>query len=128
VRSLSGRTHIVSEGINESVRQVTSKLSDVEKLMAENITTSKSCVVSGQKVNESAENIHQQMLSISDLTTQVSAAEQQSVVSDEVNQNVQRVAVLAQALVDSDLLLKNINLLNHESSLLTKLANTFNGS
>ncbi|MGL1959403.1 MAG: methyl-accepting chemotaxis protein [Colwellia sp.] len=126
VRSLSGRTHTVSEGINDSVRQVTEKLANVAKLMAENISTSNSCVESGNKVNNSVDNIYEQMLAITDLTTQVStAAEQQSVVAEEINQNVKRVADFAQALVDSDALSKNITLLNQESAKLTELANTF---
>jgi len=126
VRSLSGRTHTVSEGINESVKQISEKLLSVAQLMAENIVTSDTCVDSGDKVQQLTEKIHQQMLLIADTTTQVStAAEQQSVVADEVNQNVQRVADLAQDLVDSDVLLNNIELLNKESEKLTELASTF---
>jgi PAS domain S-box-containing protein len=126
VRSLSGRTHSVSEGINESVHKVTAMLSTVSTLMAENIDTSNKCVDSGNQVLSSTENIHQQMLSISDITTQVStAAEQQSVVAEEVNQNVQRVADLSQALEDSDILSRNINLLNEQTKKLTELAHTF---
>ncbi len=126
VRSLSARTHSVSDGINESVRSVTDKLTNVTNLMASNITTSQDCVKSGKTAHDSAEDIYQQMLSIADLTTQVStASEEQSVVAEEVNLNVQRVADLAQALVDSDTLLNNISILNQESSQLTKLATTF---
>ena len=126
VRSLSARTHSVSDGINESVRSVTDKLANVTNLMESNITTSEDCVQSGQEVHDSAEEIFQQMLSIADLTTQVStASEEQSVVAEEVNNNVQRVADLAQALVDSDVLSNNISLLNQEASQLTKLATTF---
>ncbi|MBL4940464.1 MAG: PAS domain-containing protein [Colwellia sp.] len=126
VRSLSGRTHSVSEGINESVHQVTKMLSDVAKLMAENIVISNACVESGEKVQHSSDNIYQQMLTITDITTQVStAAEQQNVVAEEVNKNVQRVAELAQGLEDSDVLSKNIAILNQEVKNLTSLANTF---
>lgn len=126
VRSLSARTHSVSDGINESVRHVTDKLSNVTSLMASNMATSEDCVKSGKTVHDSAEEIFQQMLSIADLTTQVStASEEQSVVAEEVNNNVQRVADLAQALVDSDTLSNNISLLNQEASQLTKLATTF---
>ena len=126
VRSLSARTHSVSDGINESVRHVTDKLANVTNLMSSNITTSEECVNSGKTAHDSAEEIYQQMLSISDLTTQVStASEEQSVVAGEVNNNVQRVADLAQALVDSDALFNNISLLNEEASKLTKLATTF---
>jgi aerotaxis receptor len=126
VRSLSARTHNVSDGINDSVHHITDKLSNVTNLMASNMTTSEDCVQSGQEVHDSAEEIFQQMLSIADLTTQVStASEEQSVVAEEVNNNVQRVADLAQALVDSDTLSNNISLLNQEASQLTKLATTF---
>lgn len=126
VRSLSARTHSVSDGINESVRHVTDKLANVTTLMSSNITTSEECVNSGKTAHDSAEEIYQQMLSISDLTTQVStASEEQSVVAEEVNNNVQRVADLAQALVDSDTLYNNISSLNQEASQLTKLATTF---
>lgn len=126
VRSLSGRTHTVSEGINESVKQITVKLLSVAKLMAENMTTSDTCVDSGNKVQQLTETIHQKMLLIADTTTQVStAAEQQSVVAEEVNQNVQRVADLAQDLVDSDVLSSNITILNKESEKLIELASTF---
>ena len=126
VRSLSARTHSVSDGINESVHHVTDKLANVTKLMLSNITTSQECVESGRSAHDSAEEIYQQMLSIADLTTQVStASEEQSVVADEINNNVQRVADLAQALVDSDTLFNNISLLNQEASQLTKLATTF---
>jgi len=128
VRSLSGRTHMVSEGINDSVHQVTSKLANVAQLMAENIITSDACVDSGKKVQLSAENIHQQMSSMAEITTQVSTAtEQQAVVAQDVSQNIQRVAELAQSLVDSSVLSDNIKLLNDESKRLTELANTFTG-
>ena len=126
VRSLSGRTHTVSEGINDLVSQVTSKLSNVASLMAENIVISDTCVDSGKKVQQSAENIHQQMLAMADLTGQVStSAEQQTIVAHDASQNIQRVADLAQSLVDSDILSKNIKLLNNESAKLTGLADTF---
>lgn len=126
VRSLSSRTHTVSEGINESVKNITIKLQNVAKLMADNIITSDTCVDSGIKVEKLAKKIHQQMLSITDMTTQVSAsAEQQSVVAEEVNQNVQRVAELAQELVESDILSSNIKLLNIESKELSHLASSF---
>ncbi|MBL4900160.1 MAG: PAS domain-containing protein [Colwellia sp.] len=126
VRSLSARTHSVSDGINESVRHATDKLANVTDLMASNILTSQECVDSGKTAHDSAEEIYQQMLSISDLTAQVStASEEQSVVAGEVNNNVQRVADLAQALVDSDTLVNNISLLNEEAKQLTKLATTF---
>jgi len=126
VRSLSARTHSVSDGINESVRHVTDKLANVTHLMSSNIITSQECVDSGKTAHDSAEEIYQQMLSISDLTTQVSSASaEQSVVAGEVNENIQRVADLAQALVDSDTLFNNISLLNEEASQLTKLATTF---
>lgn len=129
VRSLSGRTHTVSEGINESVRQVTAKLANVSDLMNENISTSQLCADSGGEVQHTSEDIYQKMLSISDLTTQVStASEQQSMVVEEINSNIHRVAELAQALVDSDVLASNINLLNRESTELTNLAKTFNES
>jgi aerotaxis receptor len=126
VRSLSGRTHTVSEGINDSVHQVTTKLADVAGLMRGNMETSNNCVDSGEAAHNSADEIYQQMLSISDLTTQVStASEEQSVVSEEINRNVQRVAELAQELVDSTALSQNIDALNEESKQLTELANTF---
>ena len=126
VRSLSARTHSVSDGINESVRHVTDKLANVTNLMASNITTSEECAQSGKTVYDSSEEIYQQMISIADLTTQVSSAsKEQSIVAEEVNNNVQRVADLAQALVDSDTLFNNISLLNQEASKLTKLATTF---
>lgn len=126
VRSLSGRTHTVSEGINDSVKMVTDKLADVAKLMANNIETSKACADSGTEVYQSSDDINEQMLSIADLTMQVSSAtQQQSVVSDEINKNVQRVADLAQSLVDSDTLSRNIDMLNQESANLTELAGNF---
>lgn len=126
VRALSGRTHTVSEGIKESVHQVTTKLANVSGLMNNNMKTSKDCVDSGEAAHNSAEEIFQQMLSISDLTTQVStASEEQSVVAEEINRNVQRVAELAQELVDSDILSTNIAALNKESGKLTELSNTF---
>ncbi|MBU2892397.1 PAS domain-containing protein [Colwellia sp. D2M02] len=126
VRALSGRTHSVSEGIKDSVHQVTAKLADVSGLMQGNIKTSQGCVDSGEAAHNSAEEIFQQMLSISDLTTQVStASEEQSVVAEEINRNVQRVAELAQELVDSDILSTNIAALNKESGQLTELSNTF---
>ncbi|GAA0819944.1 PAS domain-containing methyl-accepting chemotaxis protein [Colwellia asteriadis] len=126
VRALSGRTHSVSEGIKDSVHQVTAKLADVSGLMRGNMKTSQGCVDSGEAAHNSAEEIFQQMLSISDLTTQVStASEEQSVVAEEINRNVQRVAELAQELVDSDILSTNIAALNKESGQLTELSNTF---
>ena len=105
---------------------MTTKLADVAGLMRGNMETSNNCVDSGEAAHNSADEIYQQMLSISDLTTQVStASEEQSVVSEEINRNVQRVAELAQELVDSTALSQNIDALNEESKQLTELANTF---
>ncbi|WP_440875156.1 methyl-accepting chemotaxis protein [Thalassotalea sp. PLHSN55] len=126
VRSLSGRTHTVSEGINGAVSQIMEKLNEMAVLMEENIKTSEVCLDSGEQAKASEAQIYQQMLSISDLTTQVStASEQQSVVAKEVNNNVQRVSELAQALVDSDVISKNILVLNEQSLKLQALAKTF---
>jgi len=126
VRSLSARTHSVSEGITASVNQVTVKLHEMATLMEKNISISKECLDSGLQAKESEDVIHQQMQAISDLTTQVSAAsEQQSVVSEEVNKNVQRVADLAQELAASDIISRNIRALNQQSKEISSLADTF---
>ncbi len=126
VRSLSARTHTVSEGINSAVSKITEKLNEMSNLMEENINTSNACLASGEQAKESEVLIYEQMVSISDLTNQVSAAsEQQSVVAEEVNRNVQRVSDLAQELVDSDVVANNIELLNEQSIKLKELANTF---
>ncbi len=126
VRSLSARTHTVSEGINASVLQVTSKLADVAKLMEDNIKISEDCVNTGKEAQLSEEAIYHEMVSISELTGQVStASEQQTSVAAEIDHNVQRVSELAQELVDSDVLSKNIAQLNDQANQLTELANTF---
>jgi len=49
----------------------------------------------------------------------------QTVIDEEVNKNVQRVAELAQVLEDSNALLTNIAILNQEVEKLTGLANAF---
>ena len=126
VRNLSARTRVVSEGINEAVSSVTNKLAQVASNMEENMVISEQCVVTGKETQESENIIYQEMLSISGLTEQVStAAEQQSVVAEEVNNNVQRVAELAHELSSSDLISKNVGLLNEQSEQLKNLANTF---
>ena len=126
VRSLSSRTHTVSEGITDSVKQVTDKLAEVAQLMEDNIKTSQACADSSGLMQESSAHIYQQMLSISDLTASVStASEQQSTVANEINHNIKRVAELAQALVDSKILSSNITLLNTESANLTAMADNF---
>lgn len=126
VRSLSSRTHTVSEGINDAVHDITNKIAQVTQLMTENIETSDACVESGQAVHNSTDSIHHQMDTISSLTAEVSsAAEQQTSASLEINENIKHVAELAQSLVDSDVLSSNIRLLNDESSKLNVLADTF---
>lgn len=127
VRSLSARTHTVSLGINESVSKVTDKLSDVADLMEENIKISDICVESGKEAQRSEEAIYQEMVSISSLTGQVScASEEQSSVAQEIGQNVQRVAALAEELANSETLSDNIGKLIDQSENMIKLADTFN--
>ncbi len=126
VRSLSARTHTVSEGINDSVNQVTAKLIDVANVMEDNLKIGENCVTSGKEAQKSEDTIYQEMVSIADLTKQVSAAaEQQRVVSQEVNQNVNRVSELSKELAESDNISRNVTLLNRESKHLVKLAHAF---
>lgn len=126
VRSLSARTHGVSEGITSSVNSVTEKLSDMSDEMQENLNTGDKCVQSGQEAQKSEDIIFEQMTAIADLTTQIStAAEQQSVVAGEVNNNVHRVSELATELAESDAISSNIEILEKESIKLLKLAGTF---
>lgn len=126
VRSLSARTHDVSEGINASVLKVTEKLGNVAQLMEENIEISDNCVNVGKEAQLAEQNIYSEMTSISDLTSQVAEASgQQSEVSDEINSNIERVADLAQQLVDSDVLSRNIEKLNEQSQQMVKIAETF---
>lgn len=105
---------------------MTDKLAALSQLMEDNINTSANCVESGQQAQVSEDVIYQQMLSISDLTTQVSTAtEQQTVVVDEINRNVQRVSELAQQLAESDVISRNVDLLNQQAQEICHLADTF---
>lgn len=129
VRSLSARTHGVSEGITHSVSDVTGKLSQMSNEMQENLNTGDRCVQSGQEAQQSEDIIFEQMTAIADLTAQIStAAEQQSMVAGEVNNNVHRVSELAQELAASDAISKNIKVLDKESEKLLKLAGTFSNN
>ena len=126
VRSLSARTHDVSEEITVSVEQVTARLSAMANEMNENLKISDECVNSGLEAQKIGDIIYEHMTFIADLTSQVSnSIEKQNTVTGEVHQNIHEVSELALALAESDIISDNLLMLNKESSKLIDLSSTF---
>ena len=96
VRALAMRTQQSTKEINTLLAQLQLESNNAESAMKVSTELSENCVELSEKTGESLRNIHVEVSKISEMNTQISAAiEEQSVVTEQVSQNVVRVNDLA---------------------------------
>lgn len=96
VRTLAQRTQQSTEDINNKLSQLRSDSNTAVIAMKKGSELSDNCVALSLKTGESLRKIHAEVTSISDLNTQISTAiEEQSVVTEQVSQNVVRISDLS---------------------------------
>jgi PAS domain S-box-containing protein len=96
VRALAMRTQQSTKEINTLLAQLQLESSNAESAMKIGTKLSENCVLLSEKTGGSLRNIHTEVSKVSDMNTQISAAiEEQSVVTEQVSQNIVRVNNLA---------------------------------
>ncbi|TYK67322.1 methyl-accepting chemotaxis protein [Colwellia echini] len=89
VRALSSRTHGATEQIHKSINEIQSTLRHWSKTMEEGKKSAENCVADTQSTQDVVTELYNAISDIADLTMQIStAAEEQSVVSSEISQNI----------------------------------------
>ena len=89
VRALSQRTHKATEGIQSSMKEVVATLTTLKKTMQAGEKAAQSCVEDTSNTKASVSDLSEAVRIIDDAATQIStAAEQQSVVAKEINENL----------------------------------------
>lgn len=89
VRALSQRTHKATEGIQSSMKDVVATLSTLKSTMQAGEKAAQSCVEDTSNTKASVSDLTEAVRIIDDAATQIStAAEQQSVVAKEINENL----------------------------------------
>ncbi|WP_404344200.1 methyl-accepting chemotaxis protein [Pseudoalteromonas mariniglutinosa] len=89
VRALSSRTHAATEQIHSSISEIQATLLNWSKTMEVGKNAAQSCVKETRQTQDVVAKVYAAIADISDLATQIStAAEQQSMVSQEISQNI----------------------------------------
>jgi len=89
VRALSSRTHGATEQIQKSINEIQSTLTAWSKTMLQGKESADTCVNETKQTQEIVETVYSVISDISELTVQIStAAEEQSMVSQEISQNI----------------------------------------
>jgi PAS domain S-box-containing protein len=97
VRTLAGRTQSATEQIQTSVIELQGTLQKWSDVMLLSRDDAESCVVDTNQAKESMDSIKAMMDEMGDITAQIAtAAEEQSVVSNEINQNVLTIDSISQ--------------------------------
>lgn len=92
VRALSTRTHKATEQIQTSMGEIQSTLIKLSKKMLQGKDSAETCLSETHESVDIIKKVYDDVSTISDLATQISAAaEQQSVVAGEISQNVEAV-------------------------------------
>lgn len=96
VRALSIRTQQSTQEITELLEKLRGESVSASEAMSAGSNLSQSCVELSQQTGNTLEKLHQEMNNISDMNTQIATAiEEQSVVSEQVNQSVVSIHDLA---------------------------------
>ena len=89
VRALAMRTQQSTEEINKLLTQLLSESEFAVEAMTQGNELSKTCVELSQQTGESLEQVHHEVNSLAEISEQIATAiGQQSIVAEEVNQNV----------------------------------------
>ncbi len=89
VRTLASRTQSATENIRQSVVELQSTLTSWNKVMLLSRDEANDCVATTGEAKSSMHNIKSMVDHVSDITAQIAtAAEEQSVVANEINQNI----------------------------------------
>jgi aerotaxis receptor len=89
VRTLAGRTQSATEQIQSSVIELQTTLQEWSGVMLSSKDDAESCVVDTDKARKSMDSIKKMMDEMADITAQIAtAAEEQTVVANEINKNV----------------------------------------
>ena len=92
VRALAMRTQQSTEEINELLQNLQKNSDNAVDAMKISNDLSENCVSLSQETGEALSNIHSEVTKISDSTAQIATAiEEQSVVTEQVSQNVVRI-------------------------------------
>lgn len=97
VRALSSRTHAATEQIQSSINEIQTTLLNWSKTMEKGKDAAESCVAETKHTQDIVFKVHSAVTDISDLAAQIStAAEQQSVVSQEISKNIVNISDASQ--------------------------------
>ncbi|GAA6185883.1 PAS domain-containing methyl-accepting chemotaxis protein [Aliiglaciecola sp. NS0011-25] len=127
VRALSSRTHSATEQIQTSINEIQSTLLTWAKSMNEGKDAAIECVADTRQSRELIEGVYQQISEISGLAFQIStAAEQQRLVSQEVNDSILNVSNISQENLEQVNFVKEAsNDINTKAKVLASLGLTF---
>ncbi|GAC13382.1 methyl-accepting chemotaxis protein [Aliiglaciecola lipolytica] len=127
VRALSSRTHSATEQIQTSINEIQSTLLTWAKSMNEGKDAAIECVADTRQSRELIEGVYQQISEISGLAFQIStAAEQQTLVSQEVNKSILNVSAASQENLEQVNFVKDAsNDINAKAKVLASLGLTF---
>lgn len=102
VRTLAGRTQTSTHEIQDMIQKLQTSAETVVKVMQSGQETVGDCVEQGKQAGQSLESITNAVDRITQMTTQIAtAAEQQSVVSEEINRNITRINDLSDETLNS---------------------------
>ncbi|OUL58687.1 methyl-accepting chemotaxis protein [Pseudoalteromonas ulvae] len=97
VRALSSRTRSATEQIHTSIKEIQSTLLSWSKVMAEGKQSAELCVEETRQTQQVIDSVYESITDISDLATQIStASEEQSMVANEISQNIINISELSQ--------------------------------
>lgn len=97
VRTLAARTAASTEEINKMIARLQTGASDAVKAINQIKQQSQHTVQEASKVEHALQNIQSAVSTINDMNTQIaSAAEEQTTVSETINQNVHQIVLVAQ--------------------------------
>lgn len=97
VRTLANRTQQSTEEINQMIERLQERVKEAVGVMDSSSSQGESTVEQASKASESLRTITQAVSTITNMNTQIAAAaEQQTVVTDEISKNVQEVADIAE--------------------------------
>ncbi|MGR5341733.1 methyl-accepting chemotaxis protein [Vibrio astriarenae] len=126
VRTLAQRTQQSTTEIRTMIEQLQAGASSVSAAMAESRTTANQAVAKAQGAKSALERIRQSIQHISDMNLQIaSAAEEQSLVAEEINNNTVKIKDLSTQVVDSaananDAMQSQIDSVHQQEQLLNK--------
>ncbi len=97
VRALSNRTHSATEQIQRSIGDIQTTLIEWSTKMEQGKASAETCVSQADNAQETIQKVYRSITDISDLATQISAAaEEQSMVSQEISKNITNISDASQ--------------------------------